>query len=187
MEGIHGAEGRGSIGVKGRKEVTVGLELADRAGEAEVEAEADASAVTGHVDGSGGSPGVDEDIGTSGDISSTGDGGRGGGGGHRKDLTFLLVMLVKQHEEAGDVGGGLDGIRLADGGIGILEVDLDDDFVDTFAGRASSNRMGEVLAGGTCRGVGGVAGRRSDRTRGDGDHGGGGKSGVPLVVFVENY
>ena len=126
---------------------------------------------TGHRDGDGKGTGVDFDIVASREIRDTRDGWRSGVGGKWKELTDLVVMLMDQHKETGEVGAGADG--LPDGGLGVLEVDLDDPFGETFAKGASSDLVGKITAEGRLVGRGRVFRRRSGGALGVGGHGGG--------------
>jgi hypothetical protein len=83
--------------------------LADSAIEAKTEAEPDTSTSAGHGNRARGRARVDKEIVASGNIGGTGDGGRRGRGIHGEELALLTIVLVEEHEEAGNVGRGFDG------------------------------------------------------------------------------
>ena len=69
------------------------------------------------------------------------------------------------------MGGGTHGIGSANDSGGVLEVDLDDHFVEALPGWARPDGMGEILARRGLVGFGGVSHRRSGGTRAERNHG----------------
>ena len=87
-----------------------------------------------------------------------------------EDLDDSAIVFLDEHEEAGKVRRGVGGGGSANGGFGVLEVDLDDNFVESIAESTRTDHVGEVLAGSRLLGGGVVSRRRSSCTRGIGGH-----------------
>ena len=54
------------------------------------------------------------------------------------------IVLHNKHQEMGDVGGSIDSQGSATDGFGVLEVKLDDHFVEMLARNAHTNRLNQV-------------------------------------------